>query len=181
MLACVCHIGCPASQNSLDSHFLWFAFNHTGYFSFCRCWLLAWSLHNIWHISWMYIASNFRLITSFWKVFFFFLKETMSEHNCTFFSPSCLLFFLLNKCNGYTSSIVYFHFLAIFLSVDCLDHFVSVIVSHVDFHISYTFVWKSFIYLNVLLFTPYHLNVKKPASLLVWGCAGSVLWWETVL
>lgn len=34
---------------------------------------------------------------------------------------------------------------------------------------------------NALLFTPYHLNVKKPASLFVWGCVGPVLWWETVL
>ena len=56
------------SSFSKQLGFLWVDFDHTGYFflyPFCLL-LLTWSLHNIWFISWMYLACNRQPITSSW-------------------------------------------------------------------------------------------------------------------
>lgn len=52
----------------------------------------------------------------------------MFECKCRLFSMSSSSFFCLNECNCCTSSIVYFHniVLPFLMSVNCVDHFVSV-------------------------------------------------------
>lgn len=84
---------------------------------------------------------TFRLITSF-RSFFFLFKEVMSKHNCTFFSPSCLLFLFWMNVTVIHQALYIFIFLPFLLSVDCSDHFVSVMVSHVWISIQVTCLSK---------------------------------------
>lgn len=111
-------------------------------------------------------------------------KQTCLNTNVDFFFSPCLSFLFWMNVTVVHQALYIFIVLPFPMSVNCLDHFVSVTSWSLMCGCLYRLhvCLKSFIYLrNVLLFTPYHLNVKKPASLLVWGCAGSVLWWETVL
>lgn len=83
---------------------------------------------------------TFRLVTSFRSFFFSFLKKSCLNTIVHFFSLMSSLF-VLNECNCYTSSIVYFHFLAIssvcwLFRPFCQCH----IVSCVDLHTGYMFV-----------------------------------------
>lgn len=103
---CVYRFDCPASQSSRDSYFLWFTLNHTGYFPF---------LFDFWYwldpfIIFDLFPGCILLVTFDWSQHE--LKKTCLNTNVDFFFFHVFCF-VLNECNCCTSSIVYFHCLAI--------------------------------------------------------------------
>lgn len=173
------YVDCPVSQSSRDSYFLWFDSHHTGYISFIFFVFYYWLVPVIIFISWLYLACNFKQITSSWTLKKKFWTNVVF---CVFFPCFIRVCFESVYMLYITYCIYSWHCLAIPYVCQVCRPFCQcyLIVSCVDVQdssLSQMFCLTE----NALLFTPYHLNVKKPASLFVWGCIGPVLWWETVL